>query len=511
MSVTCYTSDFVVEKSKTDIDIYREQNEEKVVFERENKTPEELRKYLALSVSTNMCNIIKNKLITPVTNTGINYGMKNLTAGIDKSLQDQIATFQAERRIEFFQNKIEINRIPDKFKKNGPEAASNAKKIIDELKDDGEAGLPHLGALSEAAGRPIKVLDENGNVIRIIGEGKDGKPIEVEYCKPNENNPLGHWTLPGGKEPEGNNYSGKNNCLFNVVAAQTGEDPNDLRQNTIIHMENDKENLAYQTQDIKRLEEYKKHALIMGGAKFINGKIFLNKDEINAIITRVNSTSYERQDAPDKVFNLVRAEDNDGKEVQLTKHHMISEEEIRKDFQKFIKEYKGKKAELVKEFNNYLNHENNKTGREIFVRSTGLDKTCQINNDNGEVTRHFLKAVSWHSNNLKIGPTGSTRSDDPADSKDNKYKIDMKVADERSKEILNKYAQDKSDNKPINILRVQNSLPNNSEQYGWLKNKHTQRYEVDVRRTIGVNSKYFRKDDSDYRLVNIQTGKFVKK
>ncbi|CAF1431542.1 unnamed protein product, partial [Didymodactylos carnosus] len=40
-----YTSDFVVEKSKTDIDIYREQNEEKVIFERENKTPEELRKY----------------------------------------------------------------------------------------------------------------------------------------------------------------------------------------------------------------------------------------------------------------------------------------------------------------------------------------------------------------------------------------------------------------------------------------------------------------------------------
>ncbi|CAF4537478.1 unnamed protein product, partial [Didymodactylos carnosus] len=169
-----------------------------------------------------------------------------------------------------------------------------------------------------------------------------------------------------------------------------------------------KENLAYQTQDIKRLEEYKKHALIMGGAKFIHGKIFLNKDEINSIITRATSTSYERQDAPDKVFNLVRAEDKDGKEVQLTKHHMIPEEEIRKDIQKFVKEYKGKKAELVKEFNNYLNHENNKTGKEIFVRSTGLDKKCEINNDNGEVTRHFLKAVSWHSNNLKIGPTGST-------------------------------------------------------------------------------------------------------
>ncbi|CAF1345422.1 unnamed protein product, partial [Didymodactylos carnosus] len=57
-----YTSDFVVEKSKKDIDIYIEQNEEKMKFERENKTPEGLRKSLALSVSTNMCNIIKNKL-----------------------------------------------------------------------------------------------------------------------------------------------------------------------------------------------------------------------------------------------------------------------------------------------------------------------------------------------------------------------------------------------------------------------------------------------------------------
>ncbi|CAF0952042.1 unnamed protein product [Didymodactylos carnosus] len=145
--------------------------------------------------------------------------------------------------------KVDIDRLPDEFKKEGlkdEEAVAKANKIIDGLKDGGEARLPHLRTLSGAAEPPEKVLDGNGNVIRLIGEDKDGKPVEMEYYKPNKDNPSGHpWTLPEG------NYTGKNNCLFNVVAAQVGEDPNELTENTAILMENGIENLANQAQDIK--------------------------------------------------------------------------------------------------------------------------------------------------------------------------------------------------------------------------------------------------------------------
>jgi preprotein translocase subunit SecA len=262
-------SNYVPELAVEDIDLSKSQSdEEKVQLERERKSPEELRKDLAYSVSNKMCDIIQNKLITPVAHIGVHFGMRKLTAGLDENISNQIGNYQAERRIEFFQDGDKSNRIPDEFKQGlkDKEAVEKVDTMIDDLKKGGEAGLPHLGSLSDETGRPIKVLDENGRVIRIIGNDKDGVPIEVEYHKANENNPNGHWTLPGGKEPAINN-TGKNNCLFNVIAHQTGKDPNRLRADTATQMENNKAILANQAHDIKRLEQYKNNALTMGGAR----------------------------------------------------------------------------------------------------------------------------------------------------------------------------------------------------------------------------------------------------
>ncbi|CAF4734791.1 unnamed protein product, partial [Rotaria sp. Silwood2] len=212
------TTTFFSDKSGADINLEMNQKEqEQVKLDRGSQSPENLLQNLADNVSTKMCSVIKNKLITPVTNAGVSFGMKKLTAGLDKSIKDQIGNYQAERRIEISQDYDKNNRIPDEFKKGAedPEAVEKADQMIDDLKNGGEAGLPHLGPLSEEAERPIKVLDENGKVIRIIGGDKGGTPIEVEYHKPNADSPKGHWTLPGGVEPTVNN-TGKNNCLWSV-------------------------------------------------------------------------------------------------------------------------------------------------------------------------------------------------------------------------------------------------------------------------------------------------------
>jgi hypothetical protein len=261
-----YTSNYILEKEEGDIEdkIGKDtKDEEQIQLERGNKSPEELRKGLASSVSVNMCNIIQSKLITPLTHAGIDYGINKLTAGLDKHIQDGIGNFQAERRIEFFQDGDKDNRIDEEFKQGIHDKAAVAKadSMIDDLKNGGEAGLPHLGPLSDEAGRPIKVLDEHGNHVRTIGGDKGGEPIEVQYHKPNKDNPWGHWTLPDGKDAPS---SGEKNCLFDVVAAQTKKDPNQLRANTAQRMENNKAMVANQAHDIKRLEIYKKDALTMG-------------------------------------------------------------------------------------------------------------------------------------------------------------------------------------------------------------------------------------------------------
>lgn len=243
-----------------------EASEKQVQLNKEPKTTTNIVSILSKSVSTNIFNIVQSKFIAPVTNAGINYGMSKLTSELDKSLMDEVGNYQAERRIEFFQNKDPDNRMPDQFK-NGikdKKAVEKADQIIEDLKNGGQAGLPHLRAISDEIGRPINVYDENGKLVRTIGD-KNGIPIDVEYHKPSKDNPSGHWTLPGGEESKFDN-SNKNNCLFNVIAQQVQKDPNELRNNTALNMETNKELLANQAHDIIRLEQYKRNALSMGGS-----------------------------------------------------------------------------------------------------------------------------------------------------------------------------------------------------------------------------------------------------
>ncbi|CAF1398910.1 unnamed protein product [Adineta steineri] len=263
-----YTSNYTPEILDEDINVKNVKEEQQVQLEKKSKSSDVLCGILATSVSAKMCNIIQKKLITPVTQTGINYTMTKLTSGLDKSVQDEIGNLQTVRRTQFFQDGDKGNRIPDEFKKgmHNPEAVKKVGEMIYEVENGGEAGLPHLGPLSDAAGRLIKVLDENGQLVYIIGADKGGEPIEVEYHKPNENNPSGHWTLPGGKEPTLGD-TGKNNCLFNVVAQTTGEDPNELRQNTVAIMKTNIGNLANQLPDIIRLQKDNRDALLLGGFK----------------------------------------------------------------------------------------------------------------------------------------------------------------------------------------------------------------------------------------------------
>ncbi|CAF4641003.1 unnamed protein product, partial [Rotaria sp. Silwood2] len=263
-----YTLTYTPETSSKDIDLKNVPEPEQVNSRRENKSSDDLYRALATNVSQHICNIIQRKLIVLVTDFGINHSMTLLTADLDRSLQVRINNYQAERRIEFFQDGDRNNRIGKEYKEGmkGKNAVAEVHKMVDELRNGGEAGLPHLGPLSDAAGRPIKVLDEKGQLVRIIGEDKHGEPIEVQYHKTNANHLSGHWTLPGGKEPTLSD-TGNNNCLFNVVAQATGKDPNQLRQDTAIRMEIDKENLANQVHDIRRLEQHKRDALTLGGFK----------------------------------------------------------------------------------------------------------------------------------------------------------------------------------------------------------------------------------------------------
>ncbi|CAM4982218.1 unnamed protein product [Rotaria socialis] len=491
-------STFTMDRSDNDIGSKNVQEEEQIKLNRENTSPDGLCRILATNVSAHMCNIIQHKLIAPITHVGIHFGMTKITAELDRNLQEQIGHYQSEKRIEVSQDIDQHYRLSRSYKRGSenPEALAKAGKMVEDIKNDGEAGLPHLGSLSDAVGRPIKVYNKKGELMRIIGKKKGGVPVEIQYHKPNKDNPSGHWTLPGGKEPVVNN-SGKNNCLFNVIAEQTKIDSNQLRADTAIRMENSKAILANQAFDIMRLEQYKQSALTMGGVKLQGQTIYFDDEEIDQLIKLAESGFNKREEAP-RDLDIIRAQDDKGKQVVISKHHVIPECQVREDFKDLVKQYRNDRNGLKRELIKYINHENNAIAKERFINVFKLKDSSKVTNRPELVVAEIQNSVSWHANNFRIGPEGALRNDDPT-KRETPFGIDFPVADKDTKVCLNQYIKRKTDGQ-VDILCTLNKLPNNVNNFAWKLGRHG-KYEVDPTNKIGKTSHFYkskRPEDSTF-------------
>lgn len=109
-------------------------------------------------------------------------------------------------------------------------------KFNREFKEGGQAGLEQANALSDVYQRPIHIIDEYGNIVKIRDDGRfPGEPVVLKYYAADDNNP-GHYV------PEGMDRSwGKegNSCMFDAFGHQTGHNSDDLRQNTLKQIESD--------------------------------------------------------------------------------------------------------------------------------------------------------------------------------------------------------------------------------------------------------------------------------
>ncbi|XP_070172086.1 uncharacterized protein [Polyergus mexicanus] len=184
-------------------------------------------------------------------------------------------------------NKDKIDRI------------KRAEDIIQDLECHGPAGLIHISVLSNIIGKPIQIWNPNGSLNRIIGNGKTGRPIDIEYhttdseqialraiktfenqyftlvCNPIHNfhpihflNPsLGHWTLKYGKDPD-NISIDLNSCLFSVIGSQIGRDPSELRKWTVLKLKSKFRKLVNLINKILRLEKNGEIILMIGGARY---------------------------------------------------------------------------------------------------------------------------------------------------------------------------------------------------------------------------------------------------
>ncbi|KAI4500309.1 hypothetical protein M0802_004726 [Mischocyttarus mexicanus] len=140
-----------------------------------------------------------------------------------------------------------------------------AWRLIWDLENHGQAGLIHLGALAYVTGAPIKVWGSGHELIQIVGENQEGTPIDIEYHR---NNQEGHWTFRGRGQPE-HIHRDLNNCLFSVIAEQTGINASELRQEIIKQLKRNVRLLADYMKEIQWLEKNNKIVLLIGGASYI--------------------------------------------------------------------------------------------------------------------------------------------------------------------------------------------------------------------------------------------------
>ncbi|XP_026827171.1 uncharacterized protein LOC113562316 [Ooceraea biroi] len=142
------------------------------------------------------------------------------------------------------------------------------RNIIQDLERYGSAGLLHITILSDIIGKPIKIWNYDGSLNRIVGKEKKGRPIDVEYHPiDSKHTQIGHWTLRHGKDPD-DTIVDLNSCLFSVIGSQTGQDPSKLREQLVLKLKRNLQELACQVDEIIRLKGNDGITLMIGGARY---------------------------------------------------------------------------------------------------------------------------------------------------------------------------------------------------------------------------------------------------
>jgi preprotein translocase subunit SecA len=249
------------------------------------------------SVSGKITAIINGGIIMPLASYGVNKATDKAFSTWDKSLEDELGQFQNKRRQlarteaperadaqDEYQRRQDAKAAAKAARKNKGAAEDRtsetddqmASRIVADLDNSGEAGLHHLGPIAKDLERPIAICDKDGNVVSIIGKQYGGEPVKVQHMANDIEGSGGHWVGldASGKAIGGHSSSGQNNCLFDAIAAQTGKDPNELRQATIKQLKDNPELMRAQARDVAQCKHY------MGGVLKLAEKMTEKDKEI---------------------------------------------------------------------------------------------------------------------------------------------------------------------------------------------------------------------------------------
>ncbi|XP_076163928.1 uncharacterized protein LOC143144932 [Ptiloglossa arizonensis] len=180
-----------------------------------------------------------------------------------------------------------------------------AQWLINDLKNNGPAGLIHMEALSNVIGKPIQIWRSVGRFYKTINSGErnmNESSVNVEFHE-QEPKCIGHWTLYGNRDPV-NVETNLNGCLFEVIAAQTGQSAINLRTKITKYLTNNIKTFTDRIDTFLSSNGKNETPLMIGGARY-NGtspraaRIILDNSQ-NVFCHKCLYTGHPRGHASDK-------------------------------------------------------------------------------------------------------------------------------------------------------------------------------------------------------------------
>lgn len=147
------------------------------------------------------------------------------------------------------------------------ELTSRILERIDELENDGPAGLLEIIVISSFTNKPIRIKFLN-NTKYLIGYGEDNESeqsLHLNYEEPtSDGGSSGHWYI---EDYESDTENDRNNCLFKSVGCQINQRASELRYATIREL---RANIPEVVRFIRRFEEEENENIfsyMLGGAR----------------------------------------------------------------------------------------------------------------------------------------------------------------------------------------------------------------------------------------------------
>ncbi|XP_068631404.1 uncharacterized protein [Battus philenor] len=249
------------------------QQHEQVQLTRKRCTASDLSNDFAAKVSTNMIQIMKGNIVSPVTQMAVSYSIDGLSSRVNKCLESETEKFKAGKRIcddnnRKYDNASGINELQSL----SIEDFEEVNRLIDNFEEGGPLKLFHLGALSKAADKSIEVYDHNGELMFSVRSKAGGEPAKFQYHGDDD---VGHFTLLGKAEPNVAG-TGDNMCAFNCMAQLSGKAPDQLKRETVNILRRNPHVLASRLNDIKMIETCRGSVFDLRGGATYYGKSYVD-------------------------------------------------------------------------------------------------------------------------------------------------------------------------------------------------------------------------------------------